>query len=121
NGSPVNVQATFPGAGSNSVNGQVTFDAAQYAERAALLLLNGVVYTSWTSHCDITPYSAWIIGYNQSTLAQTSVLNLTPGGTGSIWQSGGGLAADAQGNIYALVANGAFDTTLDLNGFPSGG
>lgn len=120
-GSPVTVQASYPGTGSNSVSGQVTFDAGQYAERAALLLLNGVVYTSWTSHCDMTPYSAWMIGYSESTLAQTSVLNLTPGGSGSIWQSGGGLAADAQGNIYALIANGTFDTSLDSNGFPTGG
>ena len=60
------------------------------------------------------------MGYNQTTLAQTSVLDLTPNGNeGSIWQSGGGLAADPQGNIYALIANGTFDTTLDANGFPN--
>src|SRR5580693_1005131 len=59
------------------------------------------------------------MGYNQRTLAQTSVLNLTPNGSeGSIWQSGGGLAADSQGNIYALVANVTFDIALDANGFP---
>ena len=86
---------------------------------SGLLLLNGVIYTSWTSHCDIGPYTGWIIGYNESKLAQTSVLDLTPNGSeGSIWQSGGGLAADPQGNIYALIANGTFDTTLDVNGFP---
>jgi hypothetical protein len=117
---PVTVQATYPGTGANSTGGQVVFDPAQYKERAALLLLNGVVYTSWASHCDFNPYTAWIMGYNQTTLAQTSVLNLTPNGNeGSIWQSGGGLAADAQGNIYALIANGTFDTTLDANGFPN--
>jgi hypothetical protein len=33
--------------------------------------------------------------------------------------SGGGIAADAQGNIYALVANGTFETTLDASGFRS--
>jgi hypothetical protein len=117
---PVTVQATYPGTGANSTGGQVVFDPAQYKERAALLLLNGVVYTSWASHCDFNPYTAWIMGYNQTTLAQTSVLDLTPNGNeGSIWQSGGGLAADAQGNIYALIANGTFDTTLDANGFPN--
>jgi hypothetical protein len=117
---PVTVQATYPGTGANSTGGQVVFDPAQYKERAALLLLNGVVYTSWASHCDFNPYTAWIMGYNQTTLAQTSVLDLTPNGNeGSIWQSGGGLAADAQGNIYALIANGTFDTALDTNGFPS--
>ena len=119
-GGPVTVQATYPGTGANSSGGQVVFDPKQYKERAALLLLNGVVYTSWASHCDFNPYTAWIMGYNQTTLAQTSVLNLTPNGSeGSIWQSGGGLAADPQGNIYALMANGTFDTTLDANGFPN--
>ncbi len=119
-GGPVTVQATYPGTGSNSSGGMVMFDPKQYKERAALLLLNGVVYTSWASHCDFNPYTAWIMGYNQTTLVQTSILNLTPNGSeGSIWQSGGGLAADPQGNIYALIANGTFDTTLDVNGFPN--
>ena len=119
-GGPIAVQATYPGTGSNSSGGVVVFDPKQYKDRAALLLLNGVVYTSWASHCDFNPYTAWIMGYNQTTLAQTSILNLTPNGSeGSIWQSGGGLAADPQGNIYALIANGTFDTTLDVNGFPN--
>jgi hypothetical protein len=120
NGGPVTVQATYPGAGANSSGGAVTFDPQQYKERAALLLLNGVIYTSWASHCDFSPYTAWIMAYNPTTLAQTAVLDLTPNGNeGSIWQSGGGLAADPQGNIYALMANGTFETTLDGNGFPN--
>jgi len=119
-GGPVTVQATYPGTGDNSSGGTVVFDPKQYKERAALLLLNGVIYTSWASHCDIQPYTAWIMAYNETTLAQTAVLNLTPNGAeGSVWQSGGGLAADPQGNIYALIANGTFDTTLDTNGFPN--
>jgi hypothetical protein len=119
-GGPIAIQATYPGTGDNSSGGQVVFDPKQYKERAALLLLNGVIYTSWASHCDFSPYTAWVMGYNQTTLAQTSVLNLTPNGhEGSIWQSGGGLAADPQGNIYLLMANGTFETTLDVNGFPN--
>lgn len=118
-GGPTTIQATYPGTGANSSGGNLIFDAKQYAERAALLLLNGVIYTSWTSHCDIQPYTGWVIGYNESNLSQSTVLNLTPNGSeGSIWQSGGGLAADSQGNIYALVANGTFDIALDTNGFP---
>src|ERR1700722_6590469 len=103
-GGPVTVQATYPGTGANSSGGQVVFDPGQYKERAALLLLNGVIYTGWSSHCDFNPYTGWIMGYNASTLAQMSVLNLTPNGSeGSIWQSGGGLAADPQGKLYPLV------------------
>jgi hypothetical protein len=116
--SPVVIQATYPGTANNSV-GMTSFQPGQYEERAGLLLLSGTVYTAWTSHCDQTPYNGWIIGYDESTLAQSQVLNVTPNGSeGAIWQAGGGLAADSAGNIYALVANGTFDTTLDATGFP---
>lgn len=119
-GSPVEIHATSPGTGANSSAGNVVFDPGQYAERVGLLLLNGTIYMGWTSHCDENPYTGWLMAYSESTLAQTSVLNLTPNGSeGSIWMSGTGLAADASGNIYFLDANGTFDTTLDANGFPS--
>ena len=118
--SPVVIQATYPGTGANSSGGNVIFDPAQYKERAALLLLGGIVYTAWASHCDSGPYTGWIIGYDGQSLAQARVLNVIANGSdGAIWQAGGGMAADAGGNIYALVANGTFDTALDGNGRPS--
>jgi len=121
-GGPVNIQATFPGTGDNSSEGYVVFDPKQYKERPGLLLANGIVYTSWASHCDIRPYTSWIIAFDAATLAQTGVLNVTPNGSeGGIWMSGAGPAADDAGNIYLLVGNGSFDTTLDANGFPSNG
>ena len=117
-GGPVTVQASFPGSGANSQNGSVVFDPRQYAERQGLVLLNQVVYTAWTSHCDFTPYTGWLIGYDEGTLAQTSVLNVTPNGEeGSIWQSGAGMASDGS-YLYFLDANGTFDTTLNGSGFP---
>jgi hypothetical protein len=119
--SPVTIQATYPGTANNSV-GTTSFEPKQYEERAGLLLLNGTVYTAWTSHCDATPYNGWIMGYDESTLAQSQVLNVTPNGSeGAIWQAGGGMAADSTGNIYVLIANGTFDTTLDAAGFPMQG
>lgn len=121
-GSPVEITATYPSMGPESSNGQVVFDPKQYNERAGLLLLNGVVYIAFSSHCDIEPYTGWIMGYNENSLAQTSVLNLTPNGSeGSIWQSGAGPAADGNGNIYFLDANGTFDTSLNSAGMPSKG
>lgn len=121
-GGPVDVQAKYPGTGDNSDGTNVMFDPRQYAERAGLLLMNGILYTAWTSHCDIRPYTGWIIAYDAATLVQTAVLNVTPNGNeGSIWMSGAGLAADSSGNIYFLDANGVFDSTLNSTGFPSNG
>jgi len=120
-GGPQEVHATYPGTGDGSSGGTVTLDPGQYKSRPGLLLLNGVVYTSWGSHCDAGPYGGWLIGYNESTLAQTSVLDLIPNGSeGGIWMSGAAPAADANGNIFLLTGNGTFDTTLS-NGFPSKG
>lgn len=121
-GGPVNIHASYPGDGQNSRNGKVIFDPKQYEDRAALLLSHGVIYTTWASHCDHDPYTGWIIGYDEHSLSQTSVLNLTPnGGEGAVWQSANGPAADAQGNIYLLDGNGTFDAKLDGNGFPTRG
>ena len=62
------------------------------------------------------------MAYDQNTLAQTSVLDVTPNGSeGAIWQAGGGLAADDTGNIYLLDGNGTWDTTVNANGFPNKG
>lgn len=119
---PVDITAQYPGTGDNSSDGYVIFDPGQYVERAALLLAKNTVYLGWASHCDWRPYTAWVMGYDASTLAQTSVLNLTPNGAqGGIWSSGGGMAADNEGNVFLLDGNGVFDTTLDGSGFPSEG
>jgi hypothetical protein len=121
-GGPVEITGQYPGTGDNSSGGFVIFDPAQYKERSALLLTGGTVYLTWASHCDIRPYTGWIMGYNATTLAQTAILNITPNGNqGAVWGSGGGLASDNLGNIFLLDANGTFDTTLNSKGFPSSG
>jgi hypothetical protein len=121
-GGPKTIQGSFPATGPLSSGGSVTFDAKQYEERAALMLLNGQIILAWTSHCDSDPYTGWIMAYSASTLAQASVLNVTPNGSrGGIWMAGAGPAADAMGNVYILDGNGVFDTTLDGSGFPSQG
>lgn len=116
---PVTIQASAPGSGPDSVGGSLQFDPKQYKERAALLLVNGQIYLAFASHCDVQPYNGWIMSYAESTLAQSAVLQLTPNGSeGAIWDVGG-LAADSAGNLYATVANGTFDTTLDARGMPN--
>jgi hypothetical protein len=114
---PVDISASFPATGTATSS----FDPKSYEERAALLLANGTIYTSWTSHCDDAPYGGWIISYAQTTLARNGVLNVAANSSAgpAIWMAGGGPAVDASGNIYLLTANGAFETTMDAKGFPS--
>src|SRR6516164_408684 len=74
-GSPVVIQASAPGTGEGGTS--VVFQARNYKQRPGLLLLNGVVYTSWSSHCDIGTYHGWLIGYDAVTLRQVTVYNNT--------------------------------------------
>ena len=113
-GSPVEITATSGGS---------TFDPAISVERAALLINNGIVYLTWGAPCHQTSmdYNGWVMAYNEGTLEQLSVLNVTPNGTGGgIWMSGAGPAADTNGNVFLITSNGTFDTTL-ASGKPNNG
>jgi len=107
-GSPVEIEASAPGTGDG--NSTVTFRPWLYKERAGLLLLNGAVYTFWSSHCDAGGYHGWVIGYDANTFKRVAVYTSSPNWeAGSIWQSGAAPAADANGNIYIVTGNGTFD------------
>ncbi len=122
---PTEIQATYPGNGTGSSNGTQTFNRRLVRRALRAASRNGIIYTTWTSHCDAANYTSWVISYNESTLAQASVLNMTANGNtqggreGGIWNAGDGPSVDASGNIYFLIGNGTFDTTLDGNGFPN--
>ena len=106
-GSPVAITATMSGSGDGSVNNVLNFDGQRENQRQALTLLNGVVYVTFSSHCDWGPYHGWILGYDAGTLQQQVVYNATPDGSaGGIWESGTGMAADGQGNLYVVIGNG---------------
>ena len=117
-GSPMEISGSYPGMGDNTQNGNVVFDPSQYAERAALLLLNGNIYMGWTSHCDVGLYTGWVMAYSESTLQQTQLLNLTPNGhEGSIWMTGDGMAADSSGTTFsAATPLTDFSVEFVLNG-----
>ena len=120
-GSSTLIQASVPGTGDGNVNGKVPFTAKQERQRAGLLLNNGTLYIAWASYCDNNPYHGWVMGYtyNGSAFQQVSVYNESPNGNrGGIWQSGGGLAADSSGNVYATTGNGTFD--LNKGGVDAG-
>jgi uncharacterized protein (TIGR03437 family) len=109
-GGPVVIQATVPGNGLASANGQIQFDASQHLQRPGLLLLNNIIYIGFGSHSDIGKFHGWFMGYNAQTLEQLSVMITSPNGWGaSIWQGGRGPAADDQGNIYWSTGNGTYD------------
>jgi hypothetical protein len=78
--------------------------------RPGLLLLNGVIYIGFGSHCDapVNGYHGYIMGQDQETFALTTSFNTTPeadASEGAIWQSGTGLSTDGT-NIWFDVGNG---------------
>jgi hypothetical protein len=115
-GSPIALAATYAGTGAGSSNGSIAFDARRQNQRQALTLLNGTVYISFSSHCDWGPYHGWILGYEAATLQQNVVYNVTPDGSAAgMWESGMGMAADADGNLYVVTGNG----TVGVGGDPT--
>lgn len=109
-GGPVDIAATVAGTGTGSANGILAFDAYQQLQRPGLMLANGTLYIGFGSHADAGSYHGWVLGYDASTLRQTSVFNSSKNGGGSaFWQSGRGPAIDDNGDIYVVTGNGDFD------------
>ena len=96
-----------------------TFFPTQENQRAALLLDNGTVYVAFGSFGEQGDYNGWLFAYDAATLNQTGAFVVTPGnfqGRGGIWQSGGGLSADANHNVFVATGDGVFNAGLpELN------
>src|SRR5262249_59504863 len=74
-----------------------------------LLLMNGVVYAGFGSHCDDGQFVGWIIGVTTSGVIRTrytTVANTTAKRGGGIWMSGSGLVSDGPGQILFATGNG---------------
>ena len=106
------------GNGDGSSGGMVPFDPLHENQRPGLALVNGIVYVTWASHGDNTPYHGWVIGFTAGNIGAgpTSIWNSTPNlisGTansdGGIWMSGGAPAADSSNDLYFLTGNGSYD------------
>ena len=105
--------------GSPSNDPSIKFDAFTQLQRPGLLLLDGVIYIGFGSHCDYNgpstsapwsrPYRGFIVGVNATSGAQTAMWTtetaLAVGGAG-IWQAGSGLMSDGQGRIFFSTGNG---------------
>ncbi len=104
-------KANFPVAigGHPSNDAAATFDPAYEGQRPGLLLLNGVVYAAFGSHCDYGPdYRGYVAGV--STAGNQTALWSDETGTGNngagVWQGGGGLVSDGAGQIILATGNG---------------
>ncbi|MFN8164090.1 MAG: PQQ-binding-like beta-propeller repeat protein [Solirubrobacterales bacterium] len=82
---------------------EVEFKPAQQLQRPALLLMNGVVYAAFGSHCDSQPYQGWIVGV--STSGQIKAMWAASPEGAAIWQGGGGLVSDGEGQILFATGN----------------
>ena len=109
---PTLIQATLPGTGDGGST--VSFNALRNNQRAALLRASSPggngnsVYITWASHGDNGYYHGWVLGYDAADISQqTATFVDTPNGIqGGVWMSGGGIAADGQGNLFLVVGNG---------------
>ncbi|WP_211268854.1 choice-of-anchor D domain-containing protein [Actinoplanes subtropicus] len=96
-------------AGSPSNDPSHAFNPKTAMQRPGLLLLGGVVYAGFGSHCDSGPYVGYVVGVNASTGHQTAMWSTEAGSSNSeagIWQSGGGLVSDGAGQIIFATGNG---------------
>jgi hypothetical protein len=92
-------------------NKQDQLNPCTQKQRAALLLSNGIIYIGLGGDGN----RGALFAFDAASLTQTAFWSPTPSGvSGGIWQSGQGPAADADGNIYLMTANGTFDA--DTNG-----
>jgi PQQ-like domain len=99
-GGPVTIAAT-------------SFSAAVEHQRPGLLLLNGVVYVCFGSHCDSGSYHGFVLAYSATNLTnQLSAFNVSPTGSqAAVWSGGMAPAVDSSNNIYIMTGNGTFDGT----------
>ncbi len=115
---PRPITATYPGNGSGSVGGVLTFDPLVEGQRGSLLLANGQIYVSWASHCDLGNYHGWLMSFNEGNMAPTGVFVDTPNSyEGGYWGGGAGPVADSTGVLYLATGNGGFDANLAGNDF----
>jgi hypothetical protein len=119
-GSPVALSGSVPGNGSSSLNGVLQFNPKFQLQRPGLLLLNGIVYIGFAAQYGTSAsWHGWIFGYNGATLQQTGLWSSSPNGNGaSIWNSGGGLAADVPdathpfGRMFIPTGNGNYSAAI---------
>jgi hypothetical protein len=104
-GSPIVIRASYQFAGQNNI-----FQDAMQVNRPALLLENGYLYIAFGSNgCRNDKEQGWVVAYDAATLQPGGAFDVEPGeSAAAIWQRGGGLSSDSEGNVYAATADGPF-------------
>lgn len=92
------------------------FRSAERKQRAALLLVNGTVFVAFGTIAESASTArGWVIAVDTARFQIRATWTSTSRGSGGgIWHSGGGPAADAEGNIYVVTGNGGFDAITDF-------
>ena len=96
-------------AGAPANDPSTTFNPFTSLQRAGLLLLDGVVYAGFGSHCDIQPYRGYVAGVNVAQHKLSTIWTSAAGAqtnANGIWHGGGGLVSDGSGRIFVVTGNG---------------
>ena len=83
-----------------------SFFATDELQRPGLLLMGGVVYAAFGSHCDHSPWQGWIFGVSTAGKVTARFVSDTTEEGAGIWQSGAGLTSDGPETILFSTGNG---------------
>ena len=80
-------------------------------QRSGLLLMDGVVYAAFASHCDDPPTRGYVMGVRTgATPALATMWTSAPtdpvNGETGIWMSGSGIMSDGAGRLFVATGNG---------------
>jgi hypothetical protein len=114
---PVEISAT----GTLTNGTTYAFQAGVSRQRPALLLANGTIYAGFGSFCDNAANQSrgWVLGWQESTLSPLASNKLTDTKKRSpddffltsVWMSGYGLAANANGSVFFVTGNSDYSGT----------
>ena len=96
----------------NDPNAADVFQPQFQLQRSGLLLMDGVVYAAFASHCDDPPTRGYVMGVRTgATPALTTMWASAPtdpvNGETGIWMSGSGIMSDGAGRLFVASGNGA--------------
>lgn len=82
------------------------FDPTMHLQRPGLLLLDGVVYAAFGSHCGLPTHQGWVFGIGTDGAIRARWVTTDQGSGAGIWQTGSGLMSDGPGRIFFATGNG---------------